>query len=106
MASGWEPSLARPSRSTVNSSRVDIICAQDAKSTLRPDPATGKLIGTCPELDTADVEKAIQAASEAFPKFRTTLGRERARMLRRWYQLMIDNAEDLAKLITWENGKP
>ncbi|CAI7669281.1 hypothetical protein N7533_003201 [Penicillium manginii] len=70
------------------------------------DPATGKLIGTCPELGTADVEKAIQAASEAFPKFRTTLARERARMLRRWYQLMVDNADDLAKLITWENGKP
>ncbi|KAL4986079.1 Aldehyde/histidinol dehydrogenase [Aspergillus falconensis] len=70
------------------------------------DPATGKLIGTCPEFSASDTEKAIQAASEAFPKFRTTLARERARMLRRWYQLMIDNAEDLATLITWENGKP
>ncbi|KAJ5142879.1 uncharacterized protein N7515_001666 [Penicillium bovifimosum] len=70
------------------------------------DPATGKLIGTCPELDVSDVEKAIQAASDAFPKFRTTLGRERARMLRRWYDLMVENADDLAKLITWENGKP
>ncbi|KAJ5772617.1 Succinate semialdehyde dehydrogenase [Penicillium odoratum] len=70
------------------------------------DPATGQLIGKCPELDASDVEKAIQAASEAFPSFRTTLARDRARMLRRWYQLMIDNAEDLAKLITWENGKP
>lgn len=70
------------------------------------DPATGKLIGTCPEFNASDTEKAIQAASEAFPKFRTTLARERARMLRRWYQLMMDNAEDLATLITWENGKP
>ncbi|KAJ5895185.1 succinate-semialdehyde dehydrogenase [Penicillium taxi] len=70
------------------------------------DPATGALIGTCPELNSTDVQKAIEAASEAFPKFRTVLARERARMLRRWYQLMIDNAEDLAKLITWENGKP
>ncbi|KAE8134297.1 Aldehyde/histidinol dehydrogenase [Aspergillus pseudotamarii] len=70
------------------------------------DPASGKLIGTCPEFNAADTEKAIQAATEAFPKFRTTLARERARMLRRWYQLMIDNAEDLATLITWENGKP
>lgn len=70
------------------------------------DPASGKLIGTCPEFNASDAEKAIQAASEAFPKFRTTLGRERARMLRRWYQLMVDNADDLATLITWENGKP
>ena len=59
-----------------------------------------------PELDTSYVEKAIHAASVAFPRFRTIAARERARMLRRWYQLMIENAEDLAKLITWENGKP
>lgn len=70
------------------------------------DPASGKLIGTCPEFDGSDTEKAIQAASEAFSTFRTTLGRERSRMLRRWHQLMVDNAEDLATLITWENGKP
>lgn len=70
------------------------------------DPSTGKLIGTCPDFDASDTDKAIKAASEAFPKFRTTLGRERARMLRRWHQEMIDNADDLAALITWENGKP
>ncbi|KAE8355610.1 succinate-semialdehyde dehydrogenase [NADP+] [Aspergillus coremiiformis] len=70
------------------------------------DPASGKVIGTCPEFNAADTEKAIRAATEAFPKFRTTLARERARMLRRWYQLMMDNAEDLTTLITWENGKP
>ncbi|KAJ5973331.1 hypothetical protein N7481_010541 [Penicillium waksmanii] len=81
------------------------VSAQSGETFEVHDPATGKLIGTCPELGTADVEKAIQAASEAFPKFRTTLARERARMLRRWYQLMVDNADDLAKLITWENAR-
>ncbi|KAH8428615.1 NAD-dependent succinate-semialdehyde dehydrogenase [Aspergillus melleus] len=70
------------------------------------DPASGKLIGTCPEFNATDAQKAIQAASEAFSTFRNTLPRERARMLRRWYQLMMDNADDLATLITWENGKP
>ncbi|OJJ96358.1 hypothetical protein ASPACDRAFT_125914 [Aspergillus aculeatus ATCC 16872] len=70
------------------------------------DPASGLLIGTCPEFSSADTEKAILAAKEAFPGFRKTLARERARMLRRWYQLMVDNADDLATLITWENGKP
>ncbi|PGH14701.1 hypothetical protein AJ79_02867 [Helicocarpus griseus UAMH5409] len=70
------------------------------------DPSTGKLIGTCPEFNTQDTQKAIDAAVAAFPSFRKTLARERARMLRRWYQLMMDNAEDLATLITWENGKP
>ncbi|EER28471.1 succinic semialdehyde dehydrogenase, putative [Coccidioides posadasii C735 delta SOWgp] len=70
------------------------------------DPSTGKLIGTCPEFTAEETQKAIDAASASFPSFRKTLARERARMLRRWYQLMMDNAEDLATLITWENGKP
>lgn len=59
-----------------------------------------------PEMDKSDTEAAIAAAAAALPSFRQTTGRERSRMLRKWYQLMIDNADDLAKLITWENGKP
>ncbi|KAI9930985.1 succinate semialdehyde dehydrogenase NADP+ linked [Aspergillus wentii] len=84
----------------------EFVASQSGKTFEVHDPASGELIGTCPEFDAADTEKAIHAAVEAFPSFRTTLARERARMLRRWYQLMIDNAEDLATLITWENGKP
>ncbi|KAH8703297.1 putative succinate-semialdehyde dehydrogenase Uga2 [Talaromyces proteolyticus] len=80
--------------------------AQSGKTFEVHDPSDGKLIGTCPEFDAADTEKAIDAAAAAFPAFRKTLARERARMLRRWYQLMVDNADDLATLITWENGKP
>jgi succinate-semialdehyde dehydrogenase/glutarate-semialdehyde dehydrogenase len=57
-------------------------------------------------MDRADTEAAIAAAEAALPSFRKTTGRERSRMLRKWYQLMVDNADDLAKLITWENGKP
>lgn len=59
-----------------------------------------------PEMDKGDTELAIKAAADAFPSFRKTTARERSRMLRKWYQLMVDNADDLAKLITWENGKP
>ena len=59
-----------------------------------------------PEMDEGDAEIAIEAASKALASFRKLTGRERSRMLRRWYQLMLNNAEDLAKLITWENGKP
>ncbi|UKZ79316.1 hypothetical protein TrVFT333_007066 [Trichoderma virens FT-333] len=70
------------------------------------DPATGILIGTCPEFSTVDVEKAILAAVEAFSLNRKMLARQRARILHRWYQLIMENAEDLATLITWENGKP
>ncbi len=70
------------------------------------DPSTGKVIGKMPEMDRSDTEAAIAAAAAAFPSFRRTTGRERSKMLRKWYQLMKDNLEDIAKLITWENGKP
>jgi succinate-semialdehyde dehydrogenase / glutarate-semialdehyde dehydrogenase len=70
------------------------------------DPSTGKLIGTCPEFDTKDTQKAIAAAAEAFKTFRKTTARERATMLRNWFNLMNENAQDIATLITWENGKP
>lgn len=73
---------------------------------LYTDPASGKLIGSCPEMNKDDIENAVQVAAAAFPSFGKTTGRERSRMLRKWYQLMMDNAEDLARLITWENGKP
>lgn len=70
------------------------------------DPASGKLIGSCPEFSKEDTDNAIKIAAEAFPSFRKTTGRERARWLRKWHQLMMDNIDDLATLITWENGKP
>lgn len=82
------------------------INAKSGKTFEVTDPASGKPIGTVPEMDRADTEAAIAAAAAALPSFRKTTGRERSRMLRKWYQLMIDNADDLAKLITWENGKP
>ncbi|CAK7273823.1 succinate semialdehyde dehydrogenase NADP+ linked [Sporothrix epigloea] len=70
------------------------------------DPSTGKPIGEAPEFDTKDTEKAIAAAAKAFESFRHKTGRERSKLLRRWYDLMIENADDLGTLITWENGKP
>ena len=70
------------------------------------DPSTGKAIGKCPEFNKDDTEAAIAAATEAFVSFRKTMPRERATMLRKWYNLMQENAADLATLITWENGKP
>ncbi|EXJ79436.1 succinate-semialdehyde dehydrogenase (NADP+) [Capronia epimyces CBS 606.96] len=70
------------------------------------DPASGKKIGSCPEFSKDDTDKAIAAAVEAFPSFRKTLARERATMILKWYELVQENAEDLATLITWENGKP
>jgi succinate-semialdehyde dehydrogenase/glutarate-semialdehyde dehydrogenase len=71
-----------------------------------PDPTLGKVIGTSPEFDAADTKIAIDAAAAALPSFRAKTGRERSKLLRKWYDLMMENSEDLAKLITWENGKP
>lgn len=70
------------------------------------DPATTKTIASIPELSVAETKVAIDAAAEAFKSFRKTLPRERAAMLRKWHELMLANKEDLATLITWENGKP
>ena len=80
--------------------------ARSGKTFKVHDPATGALVGTCPEFDAQDTENAIAAASEAFASFRTQTGRERSKLLRRWYDLVQQNAEDLATLITLENGKP
>jgi succinate-semialdehyde dehydrogenase/glutarate-semialdehyde dehydrogenase len=70
------------------------------------DPGSGEKIASCPDFTKEDTSKAIAAAHEAFASFRKTLPRERANMLRKWYNLMQENADDLATLITWENGKP
>ena len=97
-----DPSLLK-SQTYVNGEWID---AKSGKTFEVHDPATGKLIGTQPEMDAADTEAAIAAAAAALPSFRKLTGRERSRMLRKWYQLMTENADDLATLITWENGKP
>jgi succinate-semialdehyde dehydrogenase/glutarate-semialdehyde dehydrogenase len=70
------------------------------------DPATGKKIANMPEFNKADTEKAISAAAAALPSFRRTTGRERSKLLRKWYDLIVQNVDDLATIITWENGKP
>ena len=59
-----------------------------------------------PEMSASDTETAISAAQDALPSFRALTARQRSRMLHKWFDLMLENSEDLAKLITWENGKP
>src|SRR5687767_13028712 len=69
-------------------------------------PATGEVIGTVPKLGAAETRAAIEAADRAFPEWRRKTAKERAAVLRRWYELMIANQEDLARLMTIEQGKP
>ena len=69
------------------------------------DPATEQSIGTCPESNLDDVHNAIEAASNAFPRWRALSGRQRGRMLRRLSDLLTENKVDIGKIITAENGK-
>jgi succinate-semialdehyde dehydrogenase/glutarate-semialdehyde dehydrogenase len=70
------------------------------------DPATSAIIGTVPRLSGIETREAIDAAARAFPAWRRKTAKERAVILRRWYELMIANQDDLARLMTTEQGKP
>ena len=70
------------------------------------DPATGEAIGSVPKFGRAETRLAIDAAAAAFPAWRARTGKERALILRRWFDLILMNQEDLAKLMTLEQGKP
>jgi succinate-semialdehyde dehydrogenase/glutarate-semialdehyde dehydrogenase len=69
-------------------------------------PATGETIGSVPRLGRAETGAAIEAAARAFPEWRRRTAKERAIVLRRWFDLMLANQEDLAQLMTAEQGKP
>lgn len=68
-------------------------------------PATGEVISTVPRLSAQETESAIQAADAALPAWRSKTAKERAVILRRWYELMMVHQEDLAILLTHEQGK-
>ena len=69
-------------------------------------PANGKRLGTVPEMGAAETRRAIEAAERALPEWRGRTAKERAAILRRWNDLMMANQEDLAQLMTAEQGKP
>ena len=69
-------------------------------------PATGEVIGTVPRLGRAETRQAIDAAARAFPAWRSRTGKERAQVMRRWFDLMMAEQDDLARLMTTEQGKP
>lgn len=69
-------------------------------------PADGVTIGTVPNMGAADAQAAIDAARTAFPAWSAKTGKERAAVLRKWFDLMIAHADDLAAIMTAEQGKP
>ncbi|MFY9327850.1 MAG: NAD-dependent succinate-semialdehyde dehydrogenase [Georgfuchsia sp.] len=69
-------------------------------------PATAAAIGSVPDMGAAEARRAIEAAEHALPGWRRRTAAERAAILRHWYDLMMENQEDLAQLMTVEQGKP
>ncbi len=80
--------------------------APDAADFAVTDPASGGLVARVAALGATETEAAIVAATRAFPIWRNTLPQDRARILRRWGELMIASKDDLALLMTLEQGKP
>jgi succinate-semialdehyde dehydrogenase / glutarate-semialdehyde dehydrogenase len=69
-------------------------------------PATGEKLGTVPKLGAAETRRAIEAAERAYPAWAAKTAKERAAILRKWNDLLMANQEDLAQLMTAEQGKP
>jgi succinate-semialdehyde dehydrogenase/glutarate-semialdehyde dehydrogenase len=69
-------------------------------------PATGEILGTVPRMGAAETRRAIDAAAAAWPAWRAKTAGERAGLLRTWFNLLHEHADDLAKIMTAEQGKP
>ncbi|HAT1610845.1 TPA: NADP-dependent succinate-semialdehyde dehydrogenase [Raoultella planticola] len=69
-------------------------------------PANGEVLGSVPKMGAEETRDAIQAAHRALPAWRQLTAKERAAILRRWFDLMMANQDDLARLMTLEQGKP
>ncbi|WP_028311051.1 NAD-dependent succinate-semialdehyde dehydrogenase [Derxia gummosa] len=80
--------------------------ADTGRATEILDPATGASLGTVPEMGEAETRRAIAAAEVAQKQWRALPAANRGRLLRRWYELMLEHQDDLAALMTAEQGKP
>lgn len=70
------------------------------------EPASGQMLARVADCGPEDARAAVRAAHQGLPAWRAATGKERSNLLRKWYDLMIKNKDELAKLITAENGKP
>jgi succinate-semialdehyde dehydrogenase/glutarate-semialdehyde dehydrogenase len=80
--------------------------ADDREAIPVNNPADNSILGTVPKMGADETRRAIEAAERALPDWRARTGKERAAVLRKLYELMIENQEDLAQLMTAEQGKP
>jgi succinate-semialdehyde dehydrogenase / glutarate-semialdehyde dehydrogenase len=80
--------------------------ADHGKSFPVTNPATGELLAQVPDMGATETRRAIEAAKAAWPEWRRKTAKDRAALLRRWYDLMMANVDDLARIMTAEQGKP
>ena len=80
--------------------------ADDASRLAVRNPANGEIIAEVANCGAGETTRAIAAANAAWPAWRTLTAKQRAQLLRRWFELILQNTEDLAQLITAEGGKP
>ncbi|HDZ57209.1 MAG TPA: NAD-dependent succinate-semialdehyde dehydrogenase [Pseudomonas xinjiangensis] len=80
--------------------------ARDGKTISVDNPATGEVIGSIPSLSAEETDSVIDIAQTAFEQWRSKTALERSDLLMRWYQLMLEHKEDIATLMTLEQGKP
>lgn len=80
--------------------------ALDGATITVTNPATGASLGIVPKLSAADTRAAIAAAAAAWPAWRAMLARERSALLERWHALILEHADDIAAIMTAEQGKP
>ena len=80
--------------------------AVSGKSFSVTNPASGELLAQVPDMGATETRRAIEAARAAWPEWRRKTAKERAALLRKWYYLMMANVDDLALIMTAEQGKP
>jgi succinate-semialdehyde dehydrogenase / glutarate-semialdehyde dehydrogenase len=80
--------------------------ADSGKTIPVKNPANGEVLGSIPNMGAKETRRAIEAAEHAWPVWRSKTGKERANILRRWYDLVMANQDDLAVIMTSEQGKP
>ena len=80
--------------------------ADDGSTVDVTDPASGLCLGSIPNMGGSETRRAVEAAEAAFASWRSKTGKERGAVLRRWFDLIMANQQDLAAIMTAECGKP
>ena len=96
-------SLLFRQQACINGQWVD---ADNAQQIAVDNPADGSILGHVPRMGAAETRRAIEAAQKALPAWQARTAKERAGILRRWFELILQHQEELAQLMTLEQGKP